>query len=128
MANENIMLEREDGIAVLSINRSEMLDTLDKDAIFELMLIIKENCEDPSIDVFVVAGTEDRNFADIENRQDSLSVEVRSAGSLKQDVFRMIEDGKKPVFASVRGIAQSEGCELAMCREVLRGNICISMK
>lgn len=118
MAYENILLEKEDRLAILYINRPKALNALNNDTLVEIKSAITEIKGDPGIDVLIISGAGDKAFvagADIAFMQNLSAVEGRAFGALGQEVFRMIEAMEKPVIAAVNGFALGGGCELAMC-------------
>lgn len=118
MAYENVLLEKEDRVAILSINRPKALNALNNDTLVEIKKAIEEIKEDAGIDVLIITGAGDKAFvagADISFMQPLSAIEGRAFGALGQEVFRMIEAMEKPVIAAVNGFALGGGCELAMC-------------
>lgn len=118
MAYENLILEKDGGLATLYINRPKALNALNKDTLLEMKDAIASINNDPEIDVLIITGAGDKAFvagADIAFMQDLTAVEGREFGALGQAVFRMVEAMEKPVIAAVNGFALGGGCELAMC-------------
>lgn len=118
MAYENVLLEKEDKLAVLYINRPKALNALNNDTLLEIDNVIKEINEDPQVEVLIITGAGDKAFvagADIAFMQNLSAIEGREFGALGQKVFRAIELMEKPVIAAVNGFALGGGCELAMC-------------
>ncbi len=118
MAYENVLLEKEDRVAILSINRPKALNALNNDTLLEIKSAIVDIKEDTGIDVLIITGAGDKAFvagADISFMQPLSAIEGRAFGALGQEVFRMIEAMEKPVIAAVNGFALGGGCELAMC-------------
>ncbi|MGS0763591.1 short-chain-enoyl-CoA hydratase [Syntrophomonas curvata] len=118
MAYENLILEKEGGLATLYVNRPKALNALNKDTLLEMKDAIASINNDPEIDVLIITGAGDKAFvagADIAFMQNLTAVEGREFGALGQTVFRMIEAMEKPVIAAVNGFALGGGCELAMC-------------
>jgi enoyl-CoA hydratase len=118
MAYENLLLEKEDRLAVLYINRPKALNALNKDTLLEIKSAVTEVSGDPGLDVLIISGAGDKSFvagADIAYMQNLSAIEGRAFGALGQDVFRLIEAMEKPVIAAVNGFALGGGCELAMC-------------
>ncbi|HHV16940.1 MAG TPA: short-chain-enoyl-CoA hydratase [Gelria sp.] len=118
MAYENLLLEKEEALAILYVNRPKALNALNKDTLLEMKDAITSIKNDPEIDVLIVTGAGGKSFvagADIAFMQNLTAVEGREFGALGQEVFRMIEAMEKPVIAAVNGFALGGGCELAMC-------------
>ena len=118
MAYENLLLEKEDALAILYVNRPKALNALNKDTLLEMKDAITSIKNDPEVDVLIVTGAGDKSFvagADIAFMQSLTAVEAREFGALGQEVFRMIEAMEKPSIAAVNGFALGGGCELAMC-------------
>ena len=118
MTYENLLLEKEDRIATLYINRPKALNALNQDTLLELKDAIGNIAQDDSIDVLIITGAGDKSFvagADIAYMQNLSAMEARNFAALGQQVFMMIETMEKPVIAAVNGFALGGGCELAMC-------------
>lgn len=117
MVYENVLLEKEERIAILSINRPKAMNALNNETLLEIKSAIEEIKADPSVDVVIITGA-GKAFvagADISFMQNLTAIEGRAFGALGQEVFRMIEAIEKPVIAAVNGFALGGGCELAMC-------------
>lgn len=117
MAYENVLLEKEDKLAILSINRPKALNALNKDTLMEIRQAVEEVSADDSIDLLIITGAGDKSFvagADIAFMQNLTAIEGRAFGALGNQVFMMIEAMEKPVIAAVNGFALGGGCELAM--------------
>jgi len=118
VAYENVLLDKEDRIAILSINRPKALNALNSDTLLEIRSAVTEVKEDSGIDVLIITGAGDKAFvagADISFMQNLTAMESRAFAALGQEVFRMIEAMEKPVIAAVNGFALGGGCELSMC-------------
>ena len=118
MTYENLLLEKEDKIATLYINRPKALNALNRETLLELIDAITIIAQDDDIDLLIITGAGDKAFvagADIAYMQNLSAMEARSFAALGQQVFMMIETMEKPVIAAVNGFALGGGCELAMC-------------
>ncbi len=118
MAYQNVILEKEDRIAVLYVNRPAALNALNNDTLLDIQAAVAEIKKDANIDVLIITGAGDKSFvagADIAYMQPLTAMEGREFGILGERVFSDIEDLNKPVIAAVNGFALGGGCELAMC-------------
>lgn len=121
MAYENILLEMEDRIAILSINRPKALNALNAATLLEIKNAVEQVAADPKIDALIITGTGDKAFvagADITFMQNLPTMEARAFAILGQQVFRFIETMEKPVIAAVNGFALGGGCELCMACDI----------
>lgn len=118
MSFENILLDSADGIAVITINRPDKLNALNKATISELNKAFKMADEDKAVKVIIVTGSGEKAFvagADISEFAD-FSVEKGQELSAKGQelLFDFVENLSTPVIAAVNGFALGGGLELAM--------------
>lgn len=106
-----------EGIYVLTVNRPEKLNALNRDVFSDLDQAVTEIESNPAIHSAVITGAGPKAFvagADI-TEFGGLSKEAAMALAKRgQDIFRRIENCSKPVIAAVNGFALGGGCELAM--------------
>jgi enoyl-CoA hydratase len=62
MEFQNLILEKEDYLAILYINRPKALNALNAETLYELETAIKDIKADPNIKVMIVTGTGDKSF------------------------------------------------------------------
>lgn len=113
----NLLLDLQNGILIITINRPEKLNALNIDTIKEIKNVIQEVYEDENIKGAIVTGAGTKAFvagADISEIAELSEVNARSFAERGQEIFSMIERCTKPVIAAVNGFALGGGCELAM--------------
>jgi enoyl-CoA hydratase len=114
---QTLLTEVRDGISIITINRPEKLNALNKTVMQELERAVEEVIQDPEVVGAVITGAGPKAFvagADISEFV-GLSVEEGKALAEKgQQIFFAIERSSKPIIAAVNGFALGGGCELAM--------------
>lgn len=106
----------EKGIAVLTVNRPDKMNALNRavrQGIFDALETLRE---DDDVRVILLTGAGDRAFiagADIGEFKDARPVEQYDAME-QGDIYGAVEDFPKPVVAVVNGYCLGGGCELAL--------------
>jgi enoyl-CoA hydratase len=117
MAFENILIERDEATAIVTINRPKVLNALNTRTLDELRRAILEIKQDESVRVVILTGAGERSFvagADINELAVQTPTSGREHALAGQHVFDLIESLGKPVIAAINGFALGGGCELAM--------------
>src|SRR5262245_21231663 len=117
MAFDNLLVERDGAIAVITINRPKVLNALNTQTMDDLRRAILDLQHDADVRAVVLTGAGEKSFvagADI----NELAVQSPTGGrehALKgQHVLDLIENMGKPVIAAINGFALGGGCEVAM--------------
>ena len=113
----NLLCEREEGVAVLTVNRPDKLNALNRATVDALDRFFQNAAQDPETRAVIVTGAGGKSFvagADIEEVSDFGAIEGRAWGMRGQAVLRRIESLPKPVIAAINGYALGGGLELAM--------------
>lgn len=121
MSYENLILEKENEIAILYVNRPKFLNALNAQTLEELSRAIDEVQKDSDIKVLIITGAGDKAFvagADINFMLPLSPAEGRYFSDMGEKVFRKLELMEKPVIAAVNGFALGGGCELAMACDI----------
>lgn len=114
---ENIELEKEIGLATITLNRPEKLNLLNKRMINEIGKVVEELGRDEGIRVVVITGAGERAFTvgiDVNEMKD---LDVLNAKEFIKDFHHVIKgtrDLEKVVIAAINGFCFGGGCELAM--------------
>jgi enoyl-CoA hydratase len=117
MAFENLLIERDEATAVVTINRPKVLNALNTQTLDELRRAILELKQDEGVRVVIVTGAGEKSFvagADINELAVQTPTGGREHALAGQHVFDLIENMGKPVIAAINGYALGGGCELAM--------------
>jgi enoyl-CoA hydratase len=117
MKLENVLYEVKGGSAVVTVNRPDKLNALNRATLEDLSKAMAEAAADATVRAVVVTGAGEKAFvagADIGEIAGLDAQSGRDFALFGQGVFRAIETLPKPVIAAVNGYALGGGCELAM--------------
>jgi 3-hydroxypropionyl-coenzyme A dehydratase len=110
-----------EGIAIIKINRPEVLNSLNKESMSELSTAIDIVGADDKIKVIIITGTGERSFcagADIKYVVNIDPIEAERYATFIHVLLNKIENLEKPVIAAVNGYALGGGCELALACDI----------
>lgn len=115
MAFETIIVEIEDHIALIKLNRPDALNALNQQLLCELMQALRDADANDKVRCIVIAGSEKAFAAGADIKEmSSMSFADVNLSNLFGAFGDGIQDIRKPVIASVSGYALGGGCELAM--------------
>jgi len=118
MSYNNLIIENNNAVRIITINRPTQLNALNKETIEELHNAFKESRSDNSVRVLIITGSGEKAFvagADIkEFAHFSTEEGKRLSGEGHKLLFDYVEHMNKPVIAAVNGFALGGGLELAM--------------
>jgi enoyl-CoA hydratase len=114
-----ILVERQNGVGLVRLNRPQAMNALNFALISELMGALEALDVEPEIGAMVVAGSE-KVFAagaDIKQMAEASPVQMFTQGNIDQ--FDRIRRVKKPIIAAVSGWCLGGGCELALSCDMI---------
>lgn len=119
MTLKHLILTRQDGYAVVQLNRPDVLNALNMALMAELVETLEGLDRDDAVRCIVITGGE-RAFAagaDIFEMADATAMEMLLRDQFARwDRIRRI---KKPLIAAVNGFALGGGCELVMICDII---------
>lgn len=118
----NILVENNNKIARITINRPNQLNALNKETIGELHTALSAANDDASIGVIILTGSGEKSFVAGADIKEFADFSIAQGGELAQNgqktLFSFIENLSKPVIAAVNGFALGGGLELAMASHI----------
>src|ERR1700721_2965150 len=114
---ENILLEKKNSIAYVTVNRPKVLNALNMATMEELRAAFTAIKDDRELRVAIVTGSGEKAFiagADISELAKHDAVSGKEYTHRGQSVLDLIENLGKPVIACINGFALGGGCEIAM--------------
>jgi enoyl-CoA hydratase/carnithine racemase len=120
--NEKVLLvEEKDGIAVLTLNRPEVMNSFN----FALLNSLKEQVDalkfNTNVRVVIITGAGRKAFcagADLKERTTFDELQVKEFIFTIRNLFTSIEHLNKPVIAAINGVALGGGTELALACDI----------
>lgn len=117
-AYENLLLDFQGKTAIVTMNRPDKLNALNKKTLDELAELLVDLAKNESVRGLIIRGAGDKAFvagADISEfvGHDKAAAKALSAWGQKH-VMDVIENFPKPIIAAINGFALGGGLELAM--------------
>jgi enoyl-CoA hydratase len=113
-----LLVQTENGICTITINRPDKLNALNKAVISELSAAIDEVYNKPEIKSAIITGAGPKAFVAGADISAFLELNAGEGEELarrgQKNVFDKIENSPKPIAAAVNGFALGGGCELAL--------------
>lgn len=117
MTFDNLVVERDEAVVVITFNRPKVLNALNAQTLTELSSAIAACKDDAGVRAVILTGAGEKSFvagADINELAAQTPVQGKDHARRGQQIFDAIEQLGKPVIAAINGFALGGGCELAM--------------
>jgi enoyl-CoA hydratase len=116
-----VHIERDDAVAVVTVDRPEALNALNSETNEALLEAVRALSGDEAVRAVILTGAGEKSFvagADIPEMKGLTVAEARAFAALGQQVTGGIEAAPQPWIAAVNGFALGGGCELALACDV----------
>jgi enoyl-CoA hydratase len=122
MPFEDILVEIEEPLAVITLNRPTVLNALRSQLLDELSTALRDLERDDRVRAIVVTGSGEKAFAAGADIAELNALASAGSGADKartgQALTRQIERLSKPVVMAINGFALGGGCEIAMAGDI----------
>ena len=113
----NVLYEKRDAIAYVTVNRPKVLNALNTLTWKDLRTAFEHARDDDAVRGVILTGAGDKAFvagADISELAHASAIDAERSSSSGQKVLDLVENLGKPVIAAINGFALGGGCETAM--------------
>ena len=117
MERKNLIFEEREEVGIITINRPEKLNALNKELLSELKSSIERVRSEEKIKVVIITGSGEKAFAAGADLNEIAALGLSNAFAFSRaahEVANGIENLGKPVIAGVNGLALGGGFELAL--------------
>lgn len=117
----SVILDLQKDIAIIKINRPDVLNALDKDVATELYEAIDTVSADNNIKVVIITGGGTKSFCtggDLRYVVNLNPIEAEEYATFIHTLLNEIENLEKPVIAAINGYALGGGCQLALACDI----------
>lgn len=121
MELKNTVYEKRDGMAIITINRPEVRNALNEEAMHEILSEINDANGDDNVKAIIITGAGDRAFCaglDLKSIRDAGPFKIFKTVRLLQEITLFIEECSKPVIAAINGYALGGGLEIALACDI----------
>ncbi|MEM5818846.1 MAG: enoyl-CoA hydratase-related protein, partial [Desulfitobacterium hafniense] len=108
MTYSNILVDYQEQIALVTINRPKALNALNTLTLQELSQVVEDLANNSSVRVVILTGSGEKAFvagADIAEMDTKTPLEARTFSQLGQKLMNRIESLPQPVIAAINGFA-----------------------
>lgn len=126
MSYETLLYEKQDSIAIVTINRPEKRNAWTTQMSEEIIDVFGRMEDDPEVLVTILTGSGDKAFsagADLGNAKThkvtTVGAHLASVSPKGFPVFNAVADYPKPVVAAINGFAVGIGCLITLCCDIL---------
>ncbi len=118
MSYQNLLIHSDNNFRIITINRPDKLNALNKETIGELHEAFNEAEKDSSVQVIILTGAGNKAFVAGADISEFIDFSMEEGKLLSAEghslLFNFVEHLSKPVIAAVNGFALGGGLELAM--------------
>lgn len=118
---KNLVVEKDEAVLVVKINRERALNALNREVIGELQQLFSFYWSDETVRCVILTGAGEKAFVAGADITELADLDVRSGNELSARglyLMKTIQNFPKPVIAAINGFALGGGCEIAMACDI----------
>lgn len=117
---EAVLVERDGGVAIVTLNRPERMNAVDDVLRGELIATLARLNADADVRAVVLTGAGERAFCAGQDLDEAAAVtwqQIVPWLNRQRAMYQAVRDLDKPCVAAVRGVAAGAGFQLALCAD-----------
>ncbi|MEM2101925.1 MAG: enoyl-CoA hydratase-related protein [Candidatus Bathyarchaeia archaeon] len=117
MELKNVIYEKNEGIATITLNRPDALNAFSAELINEVLQCVDDVSRDETIRAVILTGAGEKAFSAGADIKAMIGMNALKARELSTNGYRLckaLEKLEKPVIAAINGFALGGGCEVAL--------------
>lgn len=118
---KNLLVEQQDSVLIVKINRERALNAINKETIAELQQLFSYHWSDDKVGCVIVTGVGEKSFVAGADIPEIGELDIRTGSDFAARglyLMKTIQNFPKPVIAAINGFALGGGCELAMACDI----------
>lgn len=118
---KTILLAYEEELAILTINRPEILNALSSEVLLEIDDALDQVAANEAVQALIITGAGAKAFVAGANIKDFVAmtpIDGYNFSRLGNDVFYKLDTLRMPTIAAINGYALGGGCELALACDI----------
>ena len=119
-----VLIERRDGVALLSLNRPAALNAVDAELRAELSAALVSLNADSAVTAAVISGAGGRAFCAGQDLHEAMGLapgEVEGWLTRQHAMYQAVRDFDKPLIAALNGVTAGAGFQIALCCDLRIG-------
>jgi len=122
---ETLIVDRQGEIAVVTLNRPEVLNAMNRRLCFDIVEAMGTLNRDESVRALVITGAGEKAFCaglDLEEARHGSDEEAEERFGVIRDAYQALRMLDKPLVAAINGIASGSGLQITLCADIRVGD------
>jgi enoyl-CoA hydratase len=118
---KNLLVEQQDAVLIVKINRERALNAINKETIAELQQLFSYYWSDDKVGCVIITGAGEKSFVAGADIPEIGELDIRTGTDFAARglyLMKTIQNFPKPVIAAINGFALGGGCEIAMACDI----------
>jgi enoyl-CoA hydratase/carnithine racemase len=120
MVEKTVVVDVDDGIAVVTLNRPDRMNAVDSALRSELTGALRSLNHDPAVRAVVLTGAGARAFCAGQDLDEAASIAWQQIApwlTAQHAMYQSVRDLDKPCVAAINGVAAGAGFQIALCAD-----------